>query len=72
MPAFRSGRVLVGLAGTVSALARYDQGLESYDRDAVHHYRLSRDAVERALVDLASRRLQGELACRGSSRPEHR
>jgi exopolyphosphatase/guanosine-5'-triphosphate,3'-diphosphate pyrophosphatase len=53
--AFRSARVLVGLAGTVSALACYDQGLESYDRDAVHHYQLSRDAVGQALADLASR-----------------
>ena len=52
---FRSARVLVGLAGTVSALACYDQGLESYDHDAVHHYQLSRDAVGQALADLASR-----------------
>ena len=52
---FRSARVLVGLAGTVSALACYDQGLGSYDHDAVHHYQLSSDAVGRALADLASR-----------------
>ena len=31
---------VVGLAGTVSALASYDQGLELYDRAAVHHYQL--------------------------------
>ena len=55
VPAWRSGRLLVGLAGTVSALACYDQGLESYDHDAVHHYELSREAVARALVVLASR-----------------
>ena len=55
VPALRLAHVLVGLAGTVSALASYDQGLESYDRDAVHHYRLSRKAVERALSDLATR-----------------
>ena len=53
VPALRLAHVLVGLAGTVSALASYDQGLESYDRDAVHHYRLSRKALERALSDLA-------------------
>jgi exopolyphosphatase / guanosine-5'-triphosphate,3'-diphosphate pyrophosphatase len=55
VPALCAAHSLVGLAGTVSALACYDQGLESYDQDAVHHYRLSKAAVERALADLASR-----------------
>ncbi len=53
IPALGGARTLVGLAGTVSALARYDQGLAAYDRQAVHHYRLSRQAVERAAHDLA-------------------
>jgi exopolyphosphatase/guanosine-5'-triphosphate,3'-diphosphate pyrophosphatase len=53
VPALRQGRTLVGLAGTVSALACYDQGLVTYDREAVHHYRLSRLAVEAALSRLA-------------------
>jgi exopolyphosphatase / guanosine-5'-triphosphate,3'-diphosphate pyrophosphatase len=53
VPEFRRARVFVGLAGTVSALARYDQGLVAYDRKAVHHYRLARPSVERALQDLA-------------------
>jgi exopolyphosphatase / guanosine-5'-triphosphate,3'-diphosphate pyrophosphatase len=55
VPALRSAHALVGLAGTVSALAMYDQGLQSYDHDAVHHYRLTRAAVEGALAELASR-----------------
>jgi exopolyphosphatase / guanosine-5'-triphosphate,3'-diphosphate pyrophosphatase len=54
VPQLRSGRALVGLAGTVAALACFDQGLRSYQREAVHHYKLHRDAVARALVDLAS------------------
>jgi exopolyphosphatase/guanosine-5'-triphosphate,3'-diphosphate pyrophosphatase len=53
VPALRQGRTLVGLAGTVSALACYDQGLVTYDRGAVHHYRLSRLAVEAAFSRLA-------------------
>ena len=53
IPALGGARTLVGLAGTVSALACYDQGLAAYDRQAVHHYRLSRQAVERAAHDLA-------------------
>ena len=55
VPGFRSSRAFIGLAGTVSALARFDQGLVSYDREAVHHYRLARQSVERALADLAGR-----------------
>jgi len=49
----RQGRTLVGLAGTVSALACFDLALPAYDRKAVHHHRLSRAAVERALGQLA-------------------
>ncbi len=36
---------LVGLAGTVATLAQLDAGLEHYDRDVVHHRRLSRECV---------------------------
>jgi exopolyphosphatase/guanosine-5'-triphosphate,3'-diphosphate pyrophosphatase len=53
VPGLAGARTLVGLAGTVAALACYDQGRAVYDRDAVHHYRLSRQAVERAAHDLA-------------------
>jgi exopolyphosphatase/guanosine-5'-triphosphate,3'-diphosphate pyrophosphatase len=53
VPGLSGARTLVGLAGTVAALASYDQGLSTYDRAAVHHYRLVRQAVERAAHDLA-------------------
>jgi exopolyphosphatase/guanosine-5'-triphosphate,3'-diphosphate pyrophosphatase len=36
---------LVGLAGTIATLAQLDAGLAVYDRDAVHHRRLSRESV---------------------------
>jgi exopolyphosphatase/guanosine-5'-triphosphate,3'-diphosphate pyrophosphatase len=52
-PGLARARTLVGLAGTVAALACYDQGLATYDRARVHHYRLARQAVERAAHDLA-------------------
>lgn len=52
VPRLREARTMVGLAGTVSALASYDQGLETYDRERVHHYRLGRGAVQRALAEL--------------------
>jgi exopolyphosphatase/guanosine-5'-triphosphate,3'-diphosphate pyrophosphatase len=51
--AYGRARMLVGLAGTVAALARLDQGLVEYDRDRLHHYTLSREAVEGQLASLA-------------------
>jgi len=36
---------LVGLAGTIATLAQLDAGLTVYDRDTVHHRRLSRETV---------------------------
>jgi exopolyphosphatase/guanosine-5'-triphosphate,3'-diphosphate pyrophosphatase len=52
--AFSRAATLVGLAGTVAALAAIAQGLESYDRRRVHHYRLHRDTVEGLLAAMAS------------------
>jgi exopolyphosphatase/guanosine-5'-triphosphate,3'-diphosphate pyrophosphatase len=52
-PAFEAAATLVGLAGTVAALAAIDQGLDTYDRSRVHHYLLTRETVERLLVTLA-------------------
>ncbi len=43
----RPGSRLLGLAGTVSTLAALEQGLATYDRDAIHHFVLSADAVAR-------------------------
>ncbi|HET9060358.1 MAG TPA: hypothetical protein VFN61_10590, partial [Acidimicrobiales bacterium] len=53
-PALRSARSLVGLAGTVSALACWVQGLTEYRRDVVHHYWLSRADVRRALDEFCA------------------
>ncbi len=48
IPALASGGLgLVGLAGTVSALAALELGLEEYDRDRIHHAVLTREAVAR-------------------------
>lgn len=46
MPVAGSARTFVGLAGTVSAAARIEIGLAEYDRDAVHHLRLTHAEVE--------------------------
>jgi exopolyphosphatase/guanosine-5'-triphosphate,3'-diphosphate pyrophosphatase len=53
-PALAQATTLIGLAGTVAALAGIEQGLEVYRRDRVHHYLLRRASVERLLAELAA------------------
>lgn len=53
-PAFARAATLVGLAGTVAALAAIDQGLLAYDRARIHHYVLTREVVEGLLSALAA------------------
>jgi len=52
-PAFSQAATFVGVAGTVAALAAIDQGLDTYQRSRVHHYSLTRTAVEELLSGLA-------------------
>jgi exopolyphosphatase/guanosine-5'-triphosphate,3'-diphosphate pyrophosphatase len=46
VPATRGARVMVGLAGTVSAAASIEQGLPEYRRERIHHFVLTRAAAE--------------------------
>ena len=59
---------LVGLAGSVSTLAQLDAGLSVYDRDAVHHRRLSLATVELWRDRLASETPEARLARPGMVR----
>ncbi len=54
VPAVAGTRTLVGLAGTVSCVAAVEIGLATYDRDRIHHFRLSREAVEDVFRTLAT------------------
>jgi exopolyphosphatase/guanosine-5'-triphosphate,3'-diphosphate pyrophosphatase len=49
---------MVALAGTVATLAMIDQHLEAYDRDLVHHYWLSLEAIRDWLHILSSETTQ--------------
>ncbi len=49
---------LVGVAGTVTSVAAVEIGLAEYDRDALHHFRLSKAAVEDVFRTLATETLQ--------------
>lgn len=71
VPAFAGlvGQVrLVGLAGTVSTLAQLDAGQATYDRDAVHHRRLSLATVELWRDRLAAQSPEARLARPGMVR----
>jgi exopolyphosphatase/guanosine-5'-triphosphate,3'-diphosphate pyrophosphatase len=54
IPDLREAHTLVGLAGTVSAVAAIEQGLREYDRDRIHHFRLTRAAIEDVFRTLAT------------------
>ena len=48
----------VGLAGTVTNVAAVELGLQTYDRDAIHHFRLTKDAAEDVFRTLATESLE--------------
>lgn len=54
VPAVHDTRTLIGLAGTVTTVAAVEIGLVTYDREAVHHYRLSHGAAEDVFRTLAT------------------
>jgi exopolyphosphatase/guanosine-5'-triphosphate,3'-diphosphate pyrophosphatase len=54
LPSVREASRLIGLAGTVTTVAAVEQGLPEYDRDRIHHFVLSREAVEDVFRTLAT------------------
>ena len=48
---------LVGVAGTITTVAAVELGLATYDRDRVHHFRLSKEAAEDVFRTLATEAL---------------
>jgi exopolyphosphatase/guanosine-5'-triphosphate,3'-diphosphate pyrophosphatase len=54
LPAVRDAATLVGLAGTITTVAAIELGLAEYDRDKIHHYRLTKAAAEDVFRTLAT------------------
>ena len=54
VPGAKEARTLIGLAGTVTTVAAVELGLVEYDRDRIHHVRLTRGAVEEVFRTLAT------------------
>jgi exopolyphosphatase/guanosine-5'-triphosphate,3'-diphosphate pyrophosphatase len=61
VPAMRAARTVVGLAGTVTTVAAVELGLLEWDRDAIHHFRLTRAAAEDVFRTLATETLADRL-----------
>jgi exopolyphosphatase/guanosine-5'-triphosphate,3'-diphosphate pyrophosphatase len=64
-PAFGTATRCVGLAGTVSALTVLALGLDGYEESKVHHGRLTLNAIEGLLGELAALPLEQRRALRG-------
>ena len=57
VPALLEARRFVGLAGTVATVAAVEIGLDEYDRDRIHHFVLTRAAIEDVFRTLATESL---------------
>ena len=62
LPTLGPQGLLIGLAGTVSALAGMQQGVSEYDRARIHHSVLRQDEVEHWLAVLATETAKERLA----------
>lgn len=54
VPSTGTVQQVVGLAGTISTVAAVEIGLAEWDRDAIHHFRLTRAAAEDVFRTLAT------------------
>ena len=54
VPAFGGARSVVGLAGTITTAAAVELGLVEWDREQIHHFRLTRAAAEDVFRTLAT------------------
>jgi len=54
VPGVTRARTVVGLAGTISTVAAVEIGMVEWDRDVIHHFRLTRAAIEDVFRTLAT------------------
>ena len=58
MPRVAEAKTFVGLAGTITTMAAVELGLHEWDRDAIHHFRFGRTAIEDVFRTLATETLE--------------
>ncbi|MGI8793104.1 MAG: exopolyphosphatase [Acidimicrobiales bacterium] len=61
VPIVTEAKTLVGLAGSVTTVAAVEIGLATYDRDRIHHFRLTKAAVEDVFRTLATESLADRI-----------
>lgn len=61
IPAVRSAKTVVGLAGTITSVVAIEIGLAEWDRDAIHHFRLTRQVAEEVFRTLATEALADRI-----------
>ncbi len=61
LPATQAARTVVGLAGTITSVVAIELGLDHWDRDAIHHFRLTRAAAEDVFRTLATEPLRDRV-----------
>jgi exopolyphosphatase/guanosine-5'-triphosphate,3'-diphosphate pyrophosphatase len=61
VPDIDAAATLVGLAGTISTAAAVEIGLAEYDRDAIHHFRLTKAAAEDVFRTLATESIEQRM-----------
>jgi exopolyphosphatase/guanosine-5'-triphosphate,3'-diphosphate pyrophosphatase len=61
VPTAEDAPALVGVGGTITTVAAVEIGLAVYDRDRVHHFVLTRDAVEDVFRTLATEPLAARV-----------
>ncbi|MGH9273782.1 MAG: exopolyphosphatase [Acidimicrobiales bacterium] len=61
VPEMQAAHTVVGLAGTITTIAAVEIGLVEWDRDVIHHFRLTRGAAEDVFRTLATERLADRI-----------
>ena len=61
VPAATQAQTVIGLAGTISTIGAVELGMATYDRNLIHHFRLTRAAVEDVFRTLATERLADRI-----------
>jgi exopolyphosphatase/guanosine-5'-triphosphate,3'-diphosphate pyrophosphatase len=61
VPEVQAARTVIGLAGTITTVTAVEIGLAEWDRDAIHHFTLTREAAEDVFRTLATERLADRI-----------
>jgi len=62
LPGVADARTFIGTAGTVTTVAAVEIGLAEYDRDRIHHFRLTHAAAEDVFRTLATEKRADRIA----------